>query len=292
MSGLKEIRTRIGSIKTTRQVTSAMKMVSAAKLKKAQDAVIGFRPYAIRFKEIFHSAASALEDTDANPYTAARSSGRVLVVLISGNRGLCGAFNSAVIHAAMDLIEEKYLQEAHDDLVDFMAIGKQGERFLHSHKIRVTGSHNHLFDKIDYDQCAGTCNTLMSSFLNGTYKAIELVYNDFVNAALYTQVKETFLPLQIPVEGRKKGTGDTIYEPSREEVLTDLIPMWLKIIFHKALLVSWAAEQGARMTAMHQATDNATDLLGQLTLQYNKARQAAITKEILEITGGAEALRK
>ncbi|HRV87952.1 MAG TPA: ATP synthase F1 subunit gamma [Prolixibacteraceae bacterium] len=292
MSGLKEIRTRIGSIRTTRQVTSAMKMVSAAKLKKAQDAVISFRPYALKFKELFFSAAAGAGTLEENPYTARRDQGRVMVVLISANRGLCGAFNSAVIHAAMDLIEEKYLSEAHDDLVDFMAIGKQGEKFLLSHKIRVSGSHNHLFDLLDYDHCAAFCDEVITGFLTAKYKTIELVYNDFVNAAQYTQVRETFLPLQFPGPGKEALTGDTIYEPSAEEVVTGMIPMWLRITFHKALLVSWAAEQGARMTAMHQATDNATDLLNDLTLQYNKARQAAITKEILEITGGAEALRK
>ncbi len=292
MSGLKEIRTRIGSIRTTRQVTSAMKMVSAAKLKKAQDAVINFRPYALKFKELFLSAASDPENFSASPYAAQRTNGRVLVVLISGNRGLCGAFNSSVIHAAMDLIEEKYISEAHDDLVDFLAVGKQGERFLKSHNINIIGNRNQLFDQLDYDHCADFCAEMVGGFLNGHYKAVELVYNDFINAARYTQVKERLLPLPIPVVKDKETTGDIIFEPSKEEVVTGMIPMWLKITFHKALLVSWAAEQGARMTAMHQATDNATDLLAELTLQYNKARQAAITKEILEITGGAEALRK
>lgn len=292
MAGLKEIRTRIGSIKTTRQVTSAMKMVSAAKLKKAQDAVINFRPYALKFKEIFDSSIPGIENIGESEFASPREPVKILIVLISSNRGLCGAFNSGVTNAAFDLVEEKYRPQAEKGDVTFFAIGKQGERFLHNHKIKVLGNKNQVFDKLTFETASEVCSELMTGYLAGKYDRIELVHNEFINAAQYTQVREQFLPLPVPRKKEHEPQGDTIFEPSKAEIAEGMIPMWLRIMFYKSLLVSWAAEQGARMTAMHQATDNATELLGVLTLQYNKARQAAITKEILEITGGAEALRK
>lgn len=291
MSGLKEIRTRIGSIKTTRQVTSAMKMVSAAKLKKTQDAVIHFRPYSSNFKQLLESAIKNFSGLIDSELTKPRDPVRILIVLISSNRGLCGAFNAAVIGKASDLVNEKYRQQAANDNVSFLTIGKQGERFLKSHKIKVSRNKNDLLDRLNFENASEVSAELRDLYLKGEYDRIELVYNDFINAAQYIQSTQTFLPLQFPAPDENLLRGDIIFEPSPTEIAEVMFPMWLNTMFYKTLLLSCAAEHGARMTAMHQATDNATDLLGELTLQYNKARQAAITKEILEITGGAEALR-
>lgn len=291
MSGLKEIRTRIGSVKTTRQVTSAMKMVSAAKLKKAQDAVIGFRPYARKMEQILASVTVRMEKAAENPFTQAREPEKILVVLISSNRGLCGGFNANVTNAAIGLVYSKYGRQLKKREVHFLAIGKQGERMLKGHKMAVTGQHNDLLDKLSFEAASDIAASLMDAFQKGKYDRIDLVYNEFINAAQHIQVEEQFLPLPLPELSNRERPGDPLFEPSIEEIFNGMLPMTLKTKFYKALLVSYAAEHGARMTAMHQATDNATSLLGELTLQYNKERQAAITKEILEITGGAEALR-
>jgi F-type H+-transporting ATPase subunit gamma len=290
MSGLKELRSRIASIKTTRQVTSAMKMVSAAKLKRAQDMVIHFRPYARNFDQVLQTVLAGADNLEDLKYISAKTPENVLLVLISSNRGLCGGFNSSITHFASAVAETDFIRQLKLNQVSFLAIGKQGERILKSHKQNVVGQKNDVYDKLTYENATEIASFLIDQFTSGSYDRIELIYNEFINAAQYETRREVFLPLQIA--RTDKSLGDTIFEPTQQEILEDMIPMALKILFYKVLIFSFAAEHGARMTAMHQATDNATELLGELSLQYNKARQAAITSEILEITGGAEALRK
>ena len=289
MSGLKELRSRIGSIKTTRQVTSAMKMVSAAKLKKAQDTVIHFRPYAKSFDKILFSVLAGMDNLEDLKYVSSKTPENVLVVLISSNRGLCGGFNSNVTNFALNSIRSDFNKQLKNKKVSFLAVGKQGERLLKNHKIYVSGQKNDVFSNLIYEDAAEIASGLIHDFTGGVYDRIELVYNEFINAAQYVQRREVFLPLQVSSADRT--SGDTIFEPSKTEILEDMIPWALKILFYKALIFSFAAEHGARMTAMHKATDNADSLLKELKLSYNKARQASITKEILEIVGGAEALK-
>ena len=291
MSGLKEIRTRIASIKTTRQVTSAMKMVSAAKLKKAQDDIIHFRPYAGKLHEILVHLASSMDFLAQSPYCIVRNPEKILIVIISSNRGLCGGFNLNIVRAASGLINEKYPKQLEKGNVEIMTIGKQGERQLQVLGYSVSEKKNELWNNFKYPNIDKIASWILESFFSGKYDKVELVYNEFVNAAVQIPTIIDFLPFQVP-QGTIQDKGDlTIYEPSKSEIAQELIPRVLKTDFHKALLDSQAAEHGARMTSMHLATDNATELIGDLTLQYNKARQAAITKEILEITAGAEALR-
>ena len=292
MAGLKEIRTRIASVKTTRQVTSAMKMVSAAKLKKAQDAIMQIRPYAEKLHQILASLSASLENAEDSVYTQARVPEKVLVVLLSSNRGLCGGFNSNISKKAFELVHNKYSRQLQLDQIEFICIGKQGERQVKHKGMKVTGNKNELFDELTFEHAAELASELMKAFANREYDRIELVYNQFKNAAVQIQTTEQFLPVEMEVEDPTTNTNHNfIYEPSKEYIITELIPRSLKIQLYKALLDSNAAEHGARMTAMHQATDNATEILGDLTLQYNKARQATITGEILEIVSGAEALK-
>lgn len=291
MAGLKEIRTRIASVKTTRQVTSAMKLVSAAKLKKAQDAVNNFRPYSKNFNNILLSLISNIGDLSEESYFSQRDPVKVLIILISSNRGLCGGFNANITNMALEMAFNKYSNQLNNNRVHFLTIGKQGDKLLRNRKIPVVENRNDLLEKLTFENASRLINDIIGDFINQQYDRIELVYNDFVNVTLPVQKQELLLPVQANA-GNTGSSGMMLLEPSQEELLSVMIPMWLRIQFFKSLLVSSAAEHGARMTAMHQATDNATELLGALTLQYNKARQAAITNEILEITGGSEALTK
>ena len=292
MAGLKEIRTRIASVKTTRQVTSAMKMVSAAKLKKAQDAILQIRPYADKLHQILMSLSASLENVEDSVYTQQRDPERVLVVLISSNRGLCGGFNTNITKKAVELVETKYNKQLKLGKVDIVCIGKQGMRQAKHRGLNVSGNHNNLFDLINFESVSEISSAIMKAFADKDYDRVELVYNQFKNAAVQIQTAEQFLPVEMTQEEKGKNNNfDFIYEPSQEEIIRELIPRSLKIQFYKAILDSHAAEHGARMTAMHQATDNATELLKELTLQYNKARQSTITGEILEIVSGAEALK-
>ena len=292
MAGLKEIRTRIASVKTTRQVTSAMKMVSAAKLKKAQDAILQIRPYAEKLHQILTSLSASLENVEDSVYTQSRVPEKVLIVLVTSNRGLCGGFNSNISKKAVELVRTKYNRQLQLEQVEFMCIGKQGERQVKHRGMKVTNSKNDIFDSLTFENVSEVATELMKGFSERKYDRIELVYNQFKNAAVQVQTTEQFLPVEMEKEDTKQTTSyDFIYEPSKEYIIQELIPRSLKIQFYKALLDSNAAEHGARMTAMHQATDNATEILGDLTLQYNKARQATITGEILEIVSGAEALK-
>jgi F-type H+-transporting ATPase subunit gamma len=291
MSNLKEIRTRISSVKTTRQVTAAMKMVSAAKLKKAQDSILRIRPYAGKIHEILTQLSASVEETDDSPYTEQREPVKVLIVLISSNRGLCGAFNSTISKKALELAYSKYNNQLKAGHVDFFVFGKQGERYLKSRKMNIVGQANHIFDTITFDHVSPVAEQLMADFKNRKYDRIVLVYNQFKNAAVQINAVEQFLPVEMTADEKKATKTNFIFEPSQKEIVTQLIPRSLKIQLYKALLDSNAAEHGARMTAMHQATDNATELIRELTINFNKARQTAITNEILEVTNGAEALR-
>ena len=291
MAGLKEIRIRIASVKTTRQVTSAMKIVSAAKLKKAQDAVSQIRPYASKLHGILTSLSSSLENSEDSIFTQQREPEKVLIILITSNRGLCGGFNSNISKNAAKLVHEKYSEQYKNGNVSFLSIGKQGMRQLKHLKMNVTDSNHEIFDNLNFENVAAIANQVMTDFEAGKFDRVELVYNQFKNAAVQIQTTEQFLPVELGDNSSSKNNADYIFEPSKEYIVKVLIPRILRIQFYKAIIDSFAAEHGARLTAMHKATDNATELLSYLTLQYNKARQASITGEILEITSGAEALK-
>jgi len=285
MANLKEIRNRITSIKSTMQITSAMKMVSAAKLKKAQDAIVAMRPYSSKLTELLQNLSATLDGDTGGAYSKQREVSKVLLVVVTSNRGLCGGFNSSITKEVVKTISEKYT----DVSVDLFAIGKKGADVL-SKEYNVVATRNDIYDELTFDNVAGIAEKLMNLFAEGTYDKIELVYNQFKNAATQLPQVEQFLPIK-PIEGGEAITNsDYIFEPSKLEIVEALIPKSLKTQLYKAIRDSFASEHGARMTAMHKATDNATDLRDELLLTYNKARQAAITNEILEIVGGAEAL--
>ena len=285
MANLKEIRNRIASVSSTMQITSAMKMVSAAKLKKAQDAITMMRPYSSTLKQLIQNLSSSLDGDSQNPYSDIRSKKSILLVSITSNRGLCGAFNANIIKRTKQLAGEDYK----DKKVSLMTIGKKGSEIL-SKTGKVVSSHDNLFDNLNYNDVGKIAQLVMDDFEEKIYDEVVLIYNRFKNAATQIVQVEPFLPI-IPSEKTETSSStDYIFEPSQAEIVNELLPKSLKIQLFKALRDSFASEHGARMTAMHKATDNATDLRDQLKLTYNKARQAAITNEILEIVGGAEAL--
>jgi F-type H+-transporting ATPase subunit gamma len=284
MANLKEIRNRIASIGSTMQITSAMKMVSAAKLKKAQDAIVAMRPYSNKLTELLQSLSATLDGDIGGTYANQREVNKVLVVVITSNRGLCGGFNSNIIKKSIDLIVHDYKNKK----VDLYAIGKKGNDLL-SKEYNVVANKSDIYDHLGFDAAAEIAEELMSLFADETYDQIELVYNRFKNAATQIITHEQFLPI-VPATGSVNTSADYIFEPTKVEIVQGLIPKSLKTQLFKAIRDSFAAEHGARMTAMHKATDNATELRDDLLLSYNKARQAAITGEILEIVGGAEAL--
>ncbi|WP_295830976.1 ATP synthase F1 subunit gamma [uncultured Winogradskyella sp.] len=284
MANLKEIRNRISSVSSTMQITSAMKMVSAAKLKKAQDAITAMRPYSNKLTELLQSLSSTLDADSGSKYSVQREVKNVLVVAITSNRGLCGAFNSNIIKQTNTLINDVYS----DKNVSVLAIGKKANDAF-AKQDRVIGNKSEVFDDLTFENVAEIAEMLMEKFVAGEFDKIELVYNSFKNAATQVIMSEQFLPI-VPVEGDSNANLDYIFEPSKEEIVETLIPKSLKTQLFKGIRDSFASEHGARMTAMHKATDNATELRDQLKLTYNKARQAAITNEILEIVGGAEAL--
>ena len=287
MANLKEIRNRIASIKSTMQITSAMKMVSAAKLKKAQDAITAMRPYSSKLTELLQNLSATLDSDASGAYSTQREISKVLLVVITSNRGLCGGFNSSITKKVIATIQEKYSNAS----VDLFTIGKKGTDVL-SKTQTVIATRNELFDDLTFDNVAVVAEELMEMYTDGAYDKIEVVYNQFKNAATQIPQVEQFLPIK-PIEGGDANAvnSDYIFDPSKEEIVLALIPKSLKTQLYKALRDSFASEHGARMTAMHKATDNATDLRDDLLLTYNKARQAAITNEILEIVGGAEALK-
>ena len=298
MANLKEIRTRIASVGSTRQITSAMKMVAAARLKKAQDTVTNFRPYIQKMEEIMEHVVSSVGDEPGNVYAEDRDYNKVLIVVVTSNKGLCGGFNSNVIKEALLLAERKYGKYLTSDKIRFLTIGKKGYEALKRRKVSLGLPNTEIVENISYEKAAEFAQTLMEDFKSKKYDCIDIVYNEFVNAATQKVVCKQFLPMipeaQNKAQQKKQKSvqhADFLYEPTRKYILSELIPQDLRLSFYGVLLDSAASEFGARMTSMHQATDNATTLIQELTLQYNKARQATITNEILEIVGGAEALK-
>ncbi|WP_411766092.1 ATP synthase F1 subunit gamma [Winogradskyella sp. A3E31] len=284
MANLKEIRNRISSVSSTMQITSAMKMVSAAKLKKAQDAITAMRPYSNKLTELLQSLSATLDADSGSKYSDQREVNKVLIVAITSNRGLAGAFNSNIIKQVSKLTNETYANQE----VSYLAIGKKANDAFKKTN-RVIANKSDLYDDLTFDNVAEIAEMLMDKFVSGEFDKIEIVYNHFKNAATQIVMTEQFLPIK-PIEGDAVSNTDYIFEPSKEEIVEALIPKSLKTQLYKGIRDSFASEHGARMTAMHKATDNATELRDQLKLTYNKARQAAITNEILEIVGGAEAL--
>ncbi|MDI1317609.1 ATP synthase F1 subunit gamma [Flavobacterium sp.] len=285
MANLKEIRNRISSVSSTMQITSAMKMVSAAKLKKAQDAITAMRPYAEKLTELLQNVSATLDGDAGGEFTAQREVKKVLIVAITSNRGLAGAFNTNVIKRSKE-VADSYAGKQ----VDIFAIGKKGNDILRKTNT-VIENKSEIFDELTFERVSEIAEVLTEKFTSGEYDKIELIYNQFKNAATQIVQVEQFLPLAPIASDVPASTGDYIFEPSKEEIVLTLIPKSLKTQLYKAIRDSFASEHGARMTAMHKATDNATELRNQLKLTYNKARQAAITNEILEIVGGAEALK-
>jgi len=290
MANLKEIRNRIASVGSTMQITSAMKMVSAAKLKKAQDAITQMRPYAVKLQDILANLSSSL-DLSENVYSENRDVKNVLVVGITSNRGLCGGFNNNVIKRVNQLVNEKYKGKNTKVLClgkKIKDVYKKTDNYYINDEIADVED---IFTKLTFANSATITNSIMKSFVANEFDKVVVVYNSFINAASQDVKTEQFLPIVPAVLEGSDTIGDYIFEPSKEEIVLDLIPKSLKVQFFKGLLDSNASEHGARMTAMHKATDNAKEMKKALTIGYNKARQAAITSEILEIVGGAEALK-
>jgi F-type H+-transporting ATPase subunit gamma len=285
MANLKEIRNRIASVGSTMQITSAMKMVSAARLKKAQDAITAMRPYSEKLTELLQNLSATLNSDTGGVFSEQRELNNVLVVAITSNRGLAGAFNSNIIKQAKELAEVTYA----DNKIDFFTIGKKGNDILKKSG-NVIENNIAIFDDLSFDATSEIAEQLMDLYANNKYDRIVIVYNNFKNAATQFVLTEQFLPILPPKVSETNTTADYIFEPSKAEIVEGLIPKSLKTQLFKSLRDSVASEHGARMTAMHKATDNATELRDQLKLTYNKARQASITNEILEIVGGAEAL--
>ncbi len=290
MANLKEIRTRISSVKSTRQITNAMKMVSAAKLRKAQNAITQLRPYANKLNEILGRLGEVKGDEAENIYAEQRPEEKILLVAISSNRGLCGPFNSNVVKKIIELTEGQYSEQYKKGNVSIYTIGSKSGQILSSKGFKIEKEFNNVYDDLSFANTAEVAQTFMDLFTNKTFDKIELVYNRFKNAAVQILTQEQFLPVKHE-ESKSHDNNDYIFEPSQQYIFDNLIPDSLKTQLYAAVRDSYASEQGARMTAMHQATDNASEMIRSLTLSYNKARQAAITKEILEITAGAEALK-
>jgi F-type H+-transporting ATPase subunit gamma len=293
MANLKAIRIRISSVKSTRQITSAMKMVAAAKLRKAQDKIVRLRPYANKLHEILINLSQSLANAEIeNIYSRTTPPERILIIVLTSNRGLCGAFNSNVVKEAKRIVTENYYDHYRQGNVQFLAIGKKGYDYLRKQKFNIASESNDLLNDLTFEKTTILAEKIMNSFVEGKYDRVEIIYNHFKNAAVQKLTNEVFLPVETaPVTGGNSLPADYIYEPGKEAIIKELIPKSLKIQFYKIVLDSYVAENGARMTAMHKATDNATKMISDLTLQYNKARQAAITNQILEVVSGAEALK-
>jgi F-type H+-transporting ATPase subunit gamma len=270
-----------------------MKMVSAAKLRRAQDAIVQMRPYAGKLKEILSNVTASGDSAGGGDFGKERPVKNVLLIVVTSNRGLCGAFNSNVIKLAARTANEKYPEQKKAGNIQVLVIGKKAADFFRKANYKIFDNKSELFDGLNYEKTSAVAEAVMKEFAAGKFDAVELFYNQFKNAASQVLTGERYLPVEKPAQEKnvKKSTTDYIYEPGKEEIVKDLIPKALKIQLYKALLDSHAAEHGARMTSMHKATDNANEILRDLRLTYNKARQATITKEILEIVGGAEALK-
>jgi F-type H+-transporting ATPase subunit gamma len=293
MANLKEVKGRITSVISTQQITKAMKMVAAAKLRRSQDRITQMRPFAQKLSSILQNLSSAQGDNSSDAwYSQVREEKKVLIVAISSDRGLCGSFNSNIFKGVARLIAEKYQSQYDKGNVTILPIGRKAFEFFGKRKVNLIGEYSTLFSNLTFEQAAKVAEFLMSEFQAGRYDKIEIVYNEFKNVATQILRTEQFLPVMPPAqEGKKASEVDYIYQPDREEIITGLIPKSLKVQLFKGLLDSNASENGARMTAMDKATENAGELLKELKLTYNRTRQAAITKEILEIVAGAEALK-
>jgi len=291
MANLKEVRNRITSVSSTQQITKAMKMVSAAKLKRATNAIVQLRPYANKLKELLANLSASLED-GSSPYLQEREPVRVLVVVVTSNRGLAGAFNANAIKTANNLIAEKYTKQLQAGNVSIVAIGKKSQEYYQRRKYNVIGNNNDLYLDLNFENTSKITESIMEGFVNGKFDRVELVYNHFRNAAVQYLIAEQLLPVPKPEKQDEVKTAnvDYILEPSQEEIVEQLIPKNIKIQLYRAVLDSNASEHGARMTAMDKATENAGELLKALKLSYNQARQAAITTELTEIVSGAAAL--
>ena len=293
MANLKEVRNRIKSVSSTQQITKAMKMVSAAKLKRATNAILQLRPYANKLRELLGNLSASLED-GSSPFLENREPNKVLIVVVSSNRGLAGAFNTNVIKTANILISDKYMQQYQAGNVSIVSIGKKSQEYYQRRKYNVIGNNNDLYLDLNFENTSKITDAIMDGYLTGDFDRVELVYNQFKNAAMQILVAEQLLPVPKPEKPEQKDEKgiktDYILEPSKEEIVAQLIPKFVKIQLYRAVLDSNASEHGARMTAMDKATDNAGELLKALKLSYNQARQAAITTELTEIVSGAAAL--
>jgi len=295
VASLKEVRIRIESINSTQQITSAMKLVAASKLRRTQNAVQALAPFAGKLREILGNLTSSLENTDEAVYTKVRPVQRVLLLVVTSNRGLCGPFNGNVIKAARAYIDENYREINQKGQLDLFTIGKKATDFFRKNKFNVVNANNEIFDSLTFANTTAIAEGLMTAFATKKYDKIEIIYNHFKNAGQQVLTIDQYLPI-IPVAAAAEAKATTqkadyIFEPEKSVLIRELLPKVLKVQLYKTILDSYAAEHGARMTAMSQATENAKDILKQLRLSYNKARQAAITKELLEIVSGAEALR-
>lgn len=295
MANLKEVKNRINSITSTQQITKAMKMVAASKLRRAQDNIIQMRPYAKKLNEILQNVSSGADNIE-NPYAIERPAEKVLLIPVTSDKGLCGAFNTNVFKSTNTLIKEKYATLIASGNLEILPIGKKSHDYFKKRGYTIIGDYFNLFSDLSFSNAKNAAEYVMESFLKGRYDVVEIVYNEFKNVATQVIQVERFLPVDNKELIGKKETAkptsnvDYIYEPSKSYIVEELIPKSLKVQFYKALLESHASEFGARMTAMDKATENAGELLKELKLTYNRTRQAAITKEILEIVAGAEAL--
>ncbi|MBC6399491.1 MAG: ATP synthase F1 subunit gamma [Ekhidna sp.] len=290
MANLKEVKSRIQSVNSTKQITKAMKMVAAAKLRRAQDRIIRMRPYAQKLSKIILNVSSGQTKDVENPYFEVRKVERVLLVVVSSDRGLCGAFNSSIFKYTRNLIFEKYAEIESPGDLDILPIGKKSYEFFKKRNYNVIEGYAHLLEKLNFDDSRRTAEMIIEKFEKSTYDKVEIIFNEFKNVATQIIKNEQFLPVSDINQNERGAESDYIFEPSKDVIFNDLLPRFLKIRFYKTLLESNASEHGARMTAMDKATENADELLKDLRLTYNRTRQAAITKEILEIVGGAEAL--
>ncbi len=295
MASLKEVRVRIASVNSTRQITSAMKMVAASKLRRAQNAIQNMRPYAQKLREIMQDLSNDLEGADEGKFSVNRGESTILIVPVTSNRGLCGAFNTSIVKDCLSLVHNQFESQFKNGKVDFYCIGKKGADGLVSAGIKPMEINTEIFDHLNFGDTIVIAEEMMQMFLDKKYDKVILVYNQFKNAASQILQVEQLLPVGEVSKDEKPTATETkanyIFEPSKHEILEAMVPKTIKVQLYKALLDSFASEHGARMTAMHKATENADEMLKSLKLTYNKARQASITNEILEIVGGAEALK-
>lgn len=295
MGNLKEIRNRIVSVKSTQQITRAMKMVSAAKLKKATDAIVRIRPYSYKLKEVIETLAEGIDDLHSNPFYDKRPEIKVLIIPVTSDKGLCGSYNTSVIRETQRQLNLYKTRRDKRAKLDLVCIGKKGAEYFKKHGFNVIQTYTNMSVHTKYETVDEIAAWVLNEFRLKEYDTVKFVYNTFKNAAVYYTTLEKFLPIEVEPSKKKAFKNITvhnfIFEPTEEEIINELIPTSLRVNFFRVILESIASEHGARMTAMDNATENAEDIINELKLNYNKARQASITNEILEIVGGANALR-